>query len=72
MKVGMLWFDSSKDSLEIKISRATTYYLNKYDRQPNRVYVWKDCPDPETEIPGVEVHKSPSILRNHFWIGRDD
>ena len=78
MNIGMLWFDNDpKTELNAKIERATSYYRNKYGKTPNVCFVHPSMigasPTPngnETLKSGtVEVHTSPSIRPNHFWIG---
>jgi hypothetical protein len=40
MNVGMLWFDNDpKSNLDAKISRAATYYRDKYGRAPTLCFV---------------------------------
>lgn len=70
MIVGMLWFDNSPRSLEVRVNGAADYYRRKYGVQPNLCYIH---PDTAGEIPErvgeVELRTSPSTLPGHFWIG---
>jgi len=82
MNVGMLWFDNdSKDSLEIKVGRAATYYRKKYGKTPTLCFVHpsmlpedkstfqEDSQNIVYSTNGIEVRSNYSILLNHFWIG---
>lgn len=64
---GMLWFNSDpKTSFVQKVKRAMDYYLQKYGKQPNTVYV-----NPATKIEAIEgvIIKTDSyIMPNSFWI----
>lgn len=70
MRIGMLWFDNSKDSFVEKCNRAITYYENKYGQKPTAIVVHPSTKI--TEILGVTITTSRSVLVNHFWIGLDN
>lgn len=67
MNIGMLWFDNSNKSVADKICNARTYYLKKYGRTPNVVYIHPSAEIPT--IPGLTIGHSPSVKPNHFWLG---
>lgn len=75
MKIGMLWFDNSKDDLATKIQRAATYYQKKYGQYPDQCYVhpvmMNLLPDHITLVHGIEIHHSHQVLPNHFWLGNE-
>jgi hypothetical protein len=73
MEIGMLWFDDSSRSLNDKITRAVTFYKDKYGSSPTHCLV-----HPETlnggdgKLGGVEVREARLVMQNHFWIGIDE
>ena len=71
MNIGMLWFDNDpKADLAVKISRAATYYQNKYGSIPNLCFVHPSMVKGEaSKTAGLEVRASRSVLPNHFWLG---
>lgn len=79
MNTGMLWFDNDKSAdLITKISRAASYYHDKYGRSPNLCYIHPNMVINSNENKGknenlragsVEVRTSRSVMPNHFWIG---
>lgn len=81
MDIGMLWFDNDQQAdLNIKVTRAVTYYLKKYGQKPNLCFV-NPCmifkngngdEDSDRKIKtniGIEIRASHSLLPNHFWLG---
>lgn len=68
MKIGMLWFDNSTDSLEKKVQRAADYYRGKHGCSPNTCYINK-ADGAGGQIAGVELRTSSQVLRGHFWMG---
>ncbi len=78
MNIGMLWFDNDpKAEITVKVERAATYYREKYGKAPNMCFVHpkmlgvESAEQPTKQIfnGGIEVHTSPFVLPNHFWIG---
>ncbi len=73
----MLWFDNDAQvNFDAKISRAITYYWEKYGQKPNLCFVnpsmlpAADSQKDETPKPdGIEIRESNTMLPNHFWIG---
>ena len=70
MSSGMLWFDDSKDTLEVKIKKALAYYKNKYNQTPNECLVHPSLlKDEKIEIPGLSVRGYRPVLPGHIWLG---
>ena len=71
MKTGMLWYDNDpKSNLETKVTRAGSYYLNKYGRRPNLAYVHPSMlAEKLQQAGGVEIRATRQVLPNHIWIG---
>ncbi len=73
MEIGMLWFDDSQLTTAEKISRAVTFYDEKYGRMPTLCLVHPDTLNGGEEImAGVEIRQARSVMPDHFWIGVDD
>jgi len=70
MRLGMLWFDNSKDATNVKIEKALKYYLEKYKKPANTVWIHPFTPEC-TPILNVQVKTSTHIIPNHFWIGTE-
>lgn len=81
MDIGMLWFDNDRQAdLNIKVTRAVTYYQQKYGQRPNLCFV-NPCMitsngngdghsnDKIKSENGIEIRESTSLLPNHFWLG---
>ncbi|NIM95138.1 MAG: hypothetical protein GTO18_15690 [Anaerolineales bacterium] len=75
MNVGMLWYDGdAKKTMDVRIERASEYYQDKYGRVPNLCYIHprmagEDLP---SEINGLKVLTSNTVLPDHFWLGVED
>ena len=73
MHTGMLWFDNSKDAVQVKIQKAVDYYAKKYQRTPDLCLI-----NPVTlggekvEIDGLHVRPYRPVLPGHVWIGIED
>ena len=68
MRIGMLWFDNDpKSTFAEKCNRAIKYYTDKYGVRPTAI--WVNPKTAITEIPGIVIVQSLSILNNHFWVG---
>jgi hypothetical protein len=70
MRIGMLWFDNSKDDFVTKCNRAIKYYTEKYGHAPTAI--WVNPKTAITEIPGIAIVQSQSILTGHFWVGMEE
>jgi hypothetical protein len=74
MKEGLLWYDDSGRDLAEKVGQAARRYRKKFGATPDACYV-----HPSTlkgngkvkKVGGVRVMASPSVLRHHFWLGRE-
>lgn len=72
MNIGMLWFDNDpKTSFAQKVNKATAYYLNKYGKSPNMVFVSIHQQNIEN-VAGVTIKQTRSVLPGHFWVGLDN
>ncbi len=72
MDVGMLWYDAEPGrGVPAKIERAAAYYKSKYGRHPTVCFLHPATAGlmDTASIAGVEVHTSPAVLREHFWLG---
>lgn len=75
MKVGMLWFDESRDlEIEQRIERASEYYHSKYGQKPNVCFVHPEAIDEDSRVIGsaLKVRSSETLLQDHFWIGIEE
>jgi hypothetical protein len=71
MRIGMLWFNNNhKQSFAEKCEGAIAYYTAKYGHVPTAI--WCNPAMKVTEIQGITIVQSRSILINHFWIGVED
>ena len=73
MHTGMLWFDDSQTTLDIKIQKAVVYYHKKYGRTPNLCLVHPNMLD-DTKIDDdkITVRSYRPVLPGHLWIGNED
>ena len=75
MNIGMLWFDNdTKSDLLTKVSRAASYYQNKYGKQPNICFVHPSMAQTKSEDQAIktgkiEIRLTKSVRPHHFWIG---
>jgi hypothetical protein len=72
MKVGMLWFDGEfSQGLDERITRAATYYRDKYGRVPNLCVIHPATAgeNPPGAVNGVHVKTSSTVQPDHFWLG---
>lgn len=74
MNIGMLWYDNDpKTTLDEKIQKAIAYYLEKYGKTANTVYINpKTLNGTQPAIEGITLRTSSQILPNHFWIGYEN
>lgn len=75
MRICMLWFDSSKDDLSIKVIRAAKYYQKKYQKQPNTCLVNSkifEGKNKDFQIDYISVRPDNYVLPNHMWIGVEE
>lgn len=76
MRVGLLWYDDDpKRDLKEKVARAVERYRQKFGASPNVCYVHPSLLDGYASplcVDGVRVQSQRSVLRHHFWVGRED
>ena len=82
MREGLLWYDDNPGrDLAEKIAPAVRRYRRKFGTAPNVCYVHAStlaaASEPggnghEREVGGVLVASLPSVLRHHFWLGREE
>lgn len=72
MKIGMLWFDNSKDPFPTKVTRAVEFYEKKYNKKADTCFVNPKMLD-EKDLPmvvgDVEIQIGSNVLFNHYFIG---
>jgi hypothetical protein len=76
MKEGLLWYDDNpaRDLAE-KIGPAARRYRQKFGVPANVCYVHPSVLDNNgkvREVDGLRVASLPSVLRHHFWLGREE
>jgi hypothetical protein len=75
MKEGLLWYDDSGRDLAEKVGRAARRYRQKFGAAPDACYVHPSALNGNgkmKEVGGVRVMVLPSVLRHHFWLGREE
>ncbi len=73
MHTGMLWFDDSQTTLNMKIQKAMDYYHKKYGRVPDLCLVHPNMlKDTKLEADGITVRPYRPVLPGHIWIGVED
>ena len=73
MHTGMLWFDDSQITLNMKIQNAMEYYRKKYGRIPDLCLVHPNMlKDTKLEDDGITVRPYRPVLPGHIWIGIED
>ena len=73
MHTGMLWFDDSQTTLNMKIQKATEYYHKKYGRIPDLCLVHPNMlKDTKLEEDGITVRPYRPVLPGHIWICVED
>jgi hypothetical protein len=73
MHTGMLWFDNSKDAVQVKIQKAVDYYAKKYQRTPDLVLIHPSMLEKSTvSIDGLTVRPYRPVLPGHIWVGIED
>ncbi|HAV77492.1 MAG TPA: hypothetical protein DCX53_09065 [Anaerolineae bacterium] len=73
MHTGMLWFDDSQTTLDIKIQKAVDYFYKKYGRTPNLCLVHPNMlGDEKLKEEKITVRPYRPVLPGHLWIGNED
>jgi len=75
MHTGMLWFDNSQATLNVKIQKAVDYYHKKYGRIPDLCLVHPSMLEKDQsklEVNKLIVRPYRPVLPGHIWIGIED
>ena len=76
MKVGLLWYDDDPGrDLAEKVGRAARRYRQKFGTPANVCYVHPSAFSSNGQVRKVgevRVAPLPSMLRHHFWVGREE
>jgi len=73
MKEGLLWYDDSSRPLAQRVAIAVARYVQKMNSKPNVCYVHPAAlmAEPLDKLGPVAVKPLRSVLRHHFWVGRE-
>jgi hypothetical protein len=70
MKLGLLWYDAdTRLSPQDRLAEAAARFAEKFRRPPNCCHVH---PAELFVDPVITVVADPTILKHHFWVGRDE
>jgi hypothetical protein len=70
MKLGLLWYDADRRvSPQARLAEAATRFAERFGRPANCCHV---NPEDLFADPIISVVADPSILKHHFWVGRDE
>lgn len=69
MKSGLLWYDASIKSIDIKIEQAAQRYKQKFGVAPNMAFVNPKDLRGDLNVQNIEVRSKPTIMPNHIWLG---
>ncbi|HZO27476.1 MAG TPA: hypothetical protein VFH48_15965, partial [Chloroflexota bacterium] len=70
MKLGLLWYDADQRvSPQARLAEAATRFAEKFGRPANCCHV---NPDDLFADQAISVVADPTILKHHFWVGRDE
>ncbi|MDY7078462.1 MAG: hypothetical protein SXV54_16220 [Chloroflexota bacterium] len=76
MEEGLLWYDDNPGrNLTEKIGKAARRYRQKFGAMPNVCYVHPSVLSGNgkvQKVDGMRVASLPSVLRHHFWVGREE
>lgn len=77
MRTGILWFDDSQSSLNVKVQKAVDYYQKKYGQKPTLVLVHPSmfgggALNGKFSIDGLDIRAYHPVLPGHIWIGVED
>ena len=76
IREGLLWYDDDPGrNLAEKVGRAVRRYEQKFGAAPNVCYVHPSSVSGDGQslkVDGVVVATRLSVLRHHFWVGRED
>jgi len=71
IKIGLLWHDSSKRSIEEKLGPAIERYEARFGVRPNVCYLHPETRLDVEEVAGLALFSSCRLLLNHFWLAFD-
>src|SRR5687767_6440985 len=70
MKLGLLWYDADQRvSPQQRLAEAATRFAERFGRPANCCHVH---PEELFADPAISVVADPTILKHHFWVGRDE
>ena len=71
MQPGLLWFDDDPDvDLVNKISRAASFYQDRYGLMPDLCFVSPSVlPYKLQSTMGIEIRPNRQLRPEHFWLG---
>lgn len=70
MKSGLLWYDASQNTIDVKIQQAAKRYQEKFGAAPNLAFVNpKDIKDPAVRVLNITIKTKETIMPNHVWLG---
>lgn len=70
MKLGLLWYDADKRvSPQARLAEAATRFAERFGRRANCCHV---NPTQMFDDPAITVVADASVLKDHFWVGRDE
>jgi hypothetical protein len=71
MNIGMMWYDGGKGELAQRVSRAATYYQEKYGGKPNVCFVHPSGAEgcESSNVESICVRLSDLVLPGHLWVG---
>lgn len=70
METGLLWYDASNASIDVKIEAAAKRYAERFSKRPTTCFAHPNTVGQSPKKVGaISVKTSPCILPNHFWIG---
>lgn len=75
MKIGMLWFDESREAdIAQRIRRASEYYTSKYGQEPDLCFVHPDAIEGDEQVGDetLKIKSSQTLLKDYFWIGVEE
>src|SRR3954466_839970 len=70
MKLGLLWYDADKRvSPQQRLAEAATRFAERFGRPANCCHV---NPEELFADAAITVRADASVLKHHFWVGRDE
>lgn len=73
MHTGMLWFDNSSTTLQLKINKAVEYYQKKFGRVPDLCLVHPSMlKDSSVDDEKITIRAYRPVLPGHIWVGVED